>query len=305
MADMTVRAPSSTANLGPGFDVFGLALDAFWDEIRLAETGSGGVSIAEADGTPADPQKNTAGVVISRMAEKFKTGGGIKIFIKKGVPAGFGMGSSAASAAAAAVAFDKLFELKLDADSLVRFAGMGETASAGIVHYDNVAASVLGGFVLVRNNPPEVIRIEPPEDLRLCIAIPELDIPAKKTEVARGMIPEMVKFSDSIKNLSNAAYMAAGFVKKNTDLIGSSVRDVIVEPARRSMIPGFDGVKSGALGAGAMGVSISGAGPSVIAFAKESSDLDGISSAMKKGFASADTACRLVICRPGGGATPV
>ena len=212
------------------------------------------------------------------------------------------MGSSAASAAATAVAFDKLFQLKLDGNSLVEYAGSGEKASAGSVHYDNVAASVLGGFVIVKTNPLQVIRIDPPTNLRMCVAVPKLDVPKKKTKVSRGVIPKKVKLTDSIFNLSNASTIVAGFMKKDTELIGNSIKDVIVEPARKHMIPGFDKIKENALKAGALGVTISGAGPSVIAFSKSSADLKKISQAMARGFASAKTECQTVICKPSKGA---
>ena len=212
------------------------------------------------------------------------------------------MGSSAASAAAAAVAFDKLFKLKLDNNSLVEFAGYGEKASAGTVHYDNVAASVLGGFVIVKTNPLNVTKIDAPTNLRMCIAVPKLVVPKKKTKVSRGVIPKNVKLTDSIVNLSNASAIVAGFLKKDLDLIGNSIKDVIVEPARQHMIPGFSKVKANALKAGATGVTISGAGPSVIAFSKKSSNLKKISQAMSKGFTSTKTESQVVICKPSKGA---
>ncbi len=305
MADSVgARAPSSTANLGPGFDVFGLALDAFFDEVVLSRT-KGGITIKTSGEIPVDPLKNTAGIVVKKMSENFKTGGGLEIRIKKGVPTGFGMGSSAASAAAAAVAFDGLFGLGLDSNELVRFAGMGEKASAGAVHYDNVAASVLGGFVIVRDDPLDVIGISPPRDLALCVAIPSIKTPARKTEISRGVIPKKVGLECCVKNISSAASMVAGFAKKDTLLIGSSVRDAIVEPARLRMIPGFSRIKSGALDAGALGVTISGAGPSVIAFASKSSDLKKIAGSMEEGFGSAGTKCRTVVCRPSRGASVI
>ena len=182
VSSISVQAPSSTANLGPGFDVFGLALDAFFDVVKITKKKEKGITIKTSDHMPTDPQKNTAGLVAKKMSQKFKIKEGIEIRIKKGVPAGFGMGSSAASAAATAVAFNKLFELNLDSNSLVEFAGMGEKASAGAIHYDNVAASVLGGFVIVKNNPLNVIRIDPPKDLVLCLAIPKLKVPPKKNK---------------------------------------------------------------------------------------------------------------------------
>lgn len=298
---VTVKAPSSTANLGPGFDVFGLAIDAFYDVVTLSKTKSG-ITIVTDDSIPTNPDNNTAGLVVKNMKKKFKIKDGVEVKIKKGVPAGFGMGSSAASAAATAVAFDKLFGLRLDGNSLVEFAGSGEKASAGSVHYDNVAASVLGGFVIVKTNPLDVIRIEPPTNLRMCIAVPKLDVPKRKTKVSRGVIPKKISMSDSVLNISNAAWIVAGFMRKDPELIGSSIKDVIVEPARQHMIPGFLRVKENALKAGALGVTISGAGPSVIAFSKRSANLKKISMAMSKGFASAGTECQTVICKPSKGA---
>lgn len=304
MRSVTAKAPSSTANLGPGFDVFGLALDAFYDTITLTKQKSG-ITIITDDSIPASPAKNTAGLVVQYMQKKFKIKGGIQIKIKKGVPAGFGMGSSAASAAATAIAFDKLFGLKLDGNTLVECAGVGERASAGSIHYDNVSASVLGGFVIVRTKPLAVIKILPPSDLRLVIAVPKMIVPAKKTEVSRSVVPKQVSLSDSVTNLSNAAAIVTGFVQKDSELIGKSIQDVIVEPARAHLIPGFAAVKKNALKAGALGVTISGAGPSVISFATKKSNLNRIASAMKNGFASAKTNCTVVICKPSNGAKTI
>jgi len=309
VTNVKVRAPSSTANLGPGFDVFGLALDAFYDEITLSKTNKSittnrpwhGVRILTTDDVPKDPQQNTAGLVVKAMKQKFKVKSGIEIRIKKGVPAGFGMGSSAASAAAAALAFNKLFNLKLDSNTLIKCAGIGEKASAGTIHYDNVAASLLGGFVVVKTKPFEVVRLEPPKDLVLCIAIPQLKVPKKKTKISRAVIPKTVKLSDLTINLSNAANIVSGFLIKDTELIGRSIQDVIVEPARKHLIPGFSKVKNNALNAGALGVTISGAGPSVIAFCKKSQNLKKIGKSMEKGFSSVRVGCNIIICKPSTG----
>ncbi len=211
------------------------------------------------------------------------------------------MGSSAASAVAAALAFNKLFNLKLDNKTLIKCAGIGEKASAGTIHYDNVAASLLGGFVVVKTKPFDVIRLEPPKDLVLCVAVPKLKVPKKKTKVARAVIPKTVKLSDLTANLSNAANIVSGFLLKDSDLIGRSIQDVIVEPARKHLIPGFSKVKSNALNAGALGVTISGAGPSVIAFCKKSQNLKKIGKSMEKGFSSAKVGCDIIICKPSTG----
>ena len=301
VSKITVRAPSSTANLGPGFDTFGLAIDAFYDEVTLTKTKKG-ITIVTDDNIPTNPENNTAGLVVKNMKKKLKIKNGVEIQIKKGIPAGFGMGSSAGSAAATAVAFGKLFKIKLNSNQLVEFAGFGEKASAGTIHYDNVAASVLGEFVIVKTNPLNVIKIESPTNLRMCVAVPKIDVPKKKTKVSRGVIPKKVKLTDAVLNLSNASAIVAGFIKKDPELIGNSIKDVIVEPARQHMIPGYEKVKQNALKAGAYGVTISGAGPSVIAFSKNSFDLKKISTAMAKGFKTANIECQTIICKPSKGA---
>ena len=293
---VTVHAPCSTANLGPGFDVFGLALDAFYDKVTVTKKGKG-ITIVSSDDIPLKPGQNTAGLVAKEMAKKCKISGGIEITIKKNVPAGFGMGSSAASAAACAIGINKLFNLKLTKNELVSYAGVGEKASAGSIHYDNVAASVIGGFVIVSSNPLNVIPIEAPKDLVLCLAIPEMKVPKKKTKVSRSVIPKSVKFSDSLKNLANATNIVAGFLNKDSRMIGESVIDVIVEPARKHMIPGFDNVKKNALRAGAFGVTISGAGPSVIAFVSKKQNVKKIGDAMRRGFKTAKKNSTIVICK--------
>ena len=301
VSKITIRAPSSTANLGPGFDTFGLAIDAFYDEVTLTKTKKG-ITIVTDDNIPTNPENNTAGLVVKNMKKKLKIKNGVEIQIKKGIPAGFGMGSSAGSAAATAVAFGKLFKIKLNSNQLVEFAGFGEKASAGTIHYDNVAASVLGGFVIVKTNPLNVISIDPPTNLRMCVAVPKIDVPKKKTKVSRGVIPKKVKLTDAVLNLSNASAIVAGFIKKDPELIGNSIIDVIVEPARQHMIPGYEKVKHNALKAGAYGVTISGAGPSVIAFSKNSFDLKKISTAMAKGFKTANIECQTIVCKPSKGA---
>ena len=297
---VTVRAPCSTANLGPGFDVFGLALDAFYDKVTVTKKGKG-ITIVSSDDIPLKPEQNTAGLVAKEMKKRCKISGGIEITIKKNVPAGFGMGSSAASAAACAIGINKLYNLKLSKNELVSYAGIGEKASAGSIHYDNVAASVIGGFVIVSSNPLNVVRIDAPKDLVLCVAIPDIKVPKKKTKVSRSVIPKSVKLSDSVKNLANAANIVAGFLNKDSRMIGESVIDVIVEPARKHLIPGFDNVKKNAMRSGAFGVTISGAGPSVIAFVSKKQNVKKIGDAMRRGFKTAKKDSTIVVCKPSKG----
>jgi homoserine kinase len=330
----TATASSSTANLGPGYDVFGLGLDAFEDRVKITTTrkrmtmsnrskkqitikmsdegeersgkgiegreGGGGITI------PSNPEDNSAGLVVKRMAEDFHIEYDLDINILKKVPAGFGMGSSAASAAAAAVAFDNLFDLKIEKTKLVEYAAEGEVASAGIKHYDNVSGSLLGGFVIVRTSPKlEFIRIEPPKDLVLVIAVPLIQVPKKKTKVARSVLPNAVPLKSVVHNVSNASTIVAGFMSKDIEMIAKGIDDVIVEPARKHLIPGYDEVKRKATKAGALAVTISGAGPSIISFLKSSKNGKEVADAMAAGFKQAKIESMTVICHPSTGAKVV
>lgn len=305
----TAAAPCSTANLGPGYDVFGLALDALEDRVRITRMPQGGSGITirmlkNELAIPADAEHNSAGLVIKKMMQDFGIGDSLEVEVTKGVPAGYGIGSSAASAAAAAVAFDALYRLKIDRNRLVEYAAEGEIASAGTKHYDNVSASLLGGFV-VSGHKGEFIRIEPPKDLVLVVAVPiSMQVPKKKTEVARSVLPKEVPLKSVVHNVSGAATIVAGFALKDVEMIASGIDDVIVEPARKHLIPGYDGVKQNALAAGALAVTISGAGPSMIAFMK-SKNARKVAAAMAEGFEQAGVKSRTLVCRPSQGSRVV
>ena len=303
---VTVRAPCSTANLGPGFDVFGMALDAFYDEVTVTKKPkSFGIKIVSSDDIPLDPKKNSAGIVAINMKKGYKIPDGLEISIKKNVPAGYGMGSSAASAAACAIAINELFKI-VDDNELLYYAGSGEKASAGAVHYDNVAASLFGGFVVINpyaridKDKIEFFSLSVPADLRLVVAVPKIKVPKQKTKALRGVLPKNVKFSDATKNLAYAASMVAELAgESDAHFFSRCIEDVIVEPARKKMIPGFDKVKKNAISANAIRCTISGAGPSVIAFCD--GDEKEIGEAMRKGFKSAKVDCDIVICKPSKG----
>jgi homoserine kinase len=305
-------APCSTANIGPGFDVFGLALDALYDKIKITRHPTHNsdkviMSILKTDGLsiPTLAEQNTAGLVIRKMMAEFSITDTLKVEVTKGIPAGYGMGSSAASAVAAAIAFDGLYELKIEKNKLIEYAAEGEIASAGAKHYDNVAASLLGGFVICRttNDKHEFIRIEPPEDLVLAVAIPLIDVPKKKTEIARSVVPNVVPLKSLVYNVSGAAMIVAGLTLKDVYMMTRGIDDVVVEPARKHLIPGYDNIKHNALSAGALAVTISGAGPAMIAFmAKERALEKKVIAAMAEGFALTNTKSRTFICRPSPGA---
>lgn len=257
---------------------------------------------------PAAVGKNTAGRTVKRMAAVFGSGGGeLRVRVEKGVPAGCGMGSSAASAAAAAVALNKLLRLGLGPSELVRFAGEGEAASAGAPHYDNVAASILGRFVIVKSaSPLEVVRTDTPRGLHAVVAIPEIAVPRAKTAAARGAVPRRVPLAGCTDNLAAAAMLVAAMMRGDADAAGRAAGgDAIVEPAREHMIPGYREVKAAAVDAGASGATISGAGPSVIAFATSLARGNAAGRAMREEFAAVGVASRTVRCKPCDGATTI
>jgi homoserine kinase len=270
-----VEAPASSANLGPGFDVFALALDSPRDSVRLRVGSAAGarspsVKMAGVTGldVPSSELENGACVVCLEMARQLGVRKEIVVELEKRVPIGLGMGSSGASAAAAAVAMNELLGLGLSSDELIFYAGKGEAVTSGSPHYDNVSASILGGFVVVRGGAgerPTAVRFAPPAGLAVCVATPVVSLPRRKTEYARSLLPESVPLETLVENVANASLMVSGFAKKDIKLIGKGMTDRAVEQARKSMIPGYDHVKSRAIGAGAEGVCISGAGPSMLA----------------------------------------
>lgn len=308
MKSCSAAAPCSTANLGPGYDVFGLALDAFEDKVKVSRAssdGEGRISIKNSDqAIPSTPESNSAGLVAKKMMQDFGISYNTEIEVTKGVPSGYGVGSSAASAAAAAMAFNTLYDLKIDKNRLVEYAAEGEVASAGTKHYDNVSASLLGGFVVCRiaSNRLQFTRLEPPKDLVLVIAVPWLEVPKKKTEVARSVLPKVVPLKDVVHNISGAATIVAGFALKDVETITKGIDDAIIEPARKHLIPGYDSVKQNAISAGALAVTISGAGPSMIAFLKTSKNAKTVAAAMVKGFKETGIESRTFVCRASKGA---
>jgi homoserine kinase len=308
MKSCSAAAPCSTANLGPGYDVFGLALDALEDKVKVSRTypdGGGRITIKNSDqAIPSMPESNSAGLVVKKMMQDFEISDSTEIEVTKGVPSGYGVGSSAASAAAAAMAFNALYDLRIDRNRLVEYAAEGEVASAGTKHYDNVSASLLGGFVICRvaSDRMQFIRLEPPEDLVLVVAVPCLEVPKKKTEVARSVLPKMVPLKDVVHNISGAATIVAGFALKDVETITRGIDDVIIESARKHLIPGYDSVKQNAISAGALAVTISGAGPSMIAFLKTNKNAKTVAAAMANGFKETGVESRTFVCRASKGA---
>ena len=302
MERIEVVSPCSSANLGSGFDVFGLALEVFHDTLTARLT-SDGITVEvkglAAEKIPTDLDKNTAGLVAKKLLQGREVG--VKIQLEKGIPMKMGLGSSGASAAASAVALNSLLGLALSQNELVRIAAMGEVAAAGAAHPDNVAASVLGGFTIVQmwGESVSAVRLDPPPNLVVALALPSIETPESKTAMARAILPDSVPLKSAVFNVRNAASIVAGFHFGDVGMIGRGMEDTIVEPARMRLIPNYEAVKKAAFDSGASGVAISGAGPAVIAVIDETEFSAGsVAGAMRDAFQSAGVECESFCSKP-------
>ncbi len=260
-------APASVSNVACGFDIMGFALDGPGDTVTVRIVQSQGVAIRRITGTstplPMDASRNTAGAPVLAMLKHAGTRFGIEIDIHKGLAPGSGIGSSAASAVAAVVATDALLGTGFSRETLLEFALEGEKIASGAVHVDNLAPCLYGGFVLVRGyHPIDIVPIRIPGDLWCTIVHPHVEIRTKESRMA---LPGSIHLQDVVRQTGNAAGLIAGLLTSNFGLIGRALEDVIAEPTRGPMIPGFLEMKAAARDAGALGCSISGSGPSVFA----------------------------------------
>ena len=287
---VTVRAPATSANLGSGFDVFGAALGRPADIVRVEKADRTTIDVTGVGSQyiPEDPEKNTVGAVAKELEAP------AHIEIDKGVRPASGLGSSAASAAAAAVGLNELYDRGLTREELVPIAAEGEAVVSGAAHADNVAPSIMGGFTIAR--PDGVTAVEASIPLVTCL--PEIVV---STRDARGVVPETASMEDIVEVVGNAATLAVGMARDDPSLVGRGMDDAIVTPARAELIAGYEAVRTAALETGATGVTISGAGPAVIAACREA-DRRAIASAMLDAFAEADVEARAYQTRIGGGA---
>ncbi len=265
--EVTAFAPASVSNVSCGFDIMGFALEGSGDTVTVRKTGRPGVRMGSITGCqgglPAEAAANTAGPPVIALIREFAPGAGVEIDIRKGIPVGGGIGSSAASAVAAVVAADALMGTGLAAEDLLRLAIEGEKIASGAVHVDNLAPCLRGGFVLVRGyDPIDVVSVSVPGSLWCTVLSPGIEI---RTEHARRILPAAFPLKDVVTQTGNAAGLIAGLIMGDYALIGRSLNDVIAEPARRHLIPGFDLLREAALRHGALGCGISGSGPSVFA----------------------------------------
>jgi homoserine kinase len=262
MKEISVLCPGTVANLVCGFDILGLCLSAPADRMQVKLLTERKIVVRSADGypLPTDPQKNTAGAPLVEMLKELEGDIGFEVLIHKQIKPGSGIGSSAASAAGAVVAANHLLDNPYNKEDLVRFALFGEKAASGVKHADNIAPCIYGGITLIRSIFPLDIVTLPAPPLYITVVHPQIEV---KTADARQILRKEIQLKDAIRQWGNIAGLVAGLMKGDYDLIGRSLEDVIIEPLRSILIPGFDEVKRRSKEAGALGGGISGSGPSI------------------------------------------
>ncbi len=278
--EVVLKSPGTVANLVCGFDILGLALAEPYDIMEFRLTDEAGVTIVNRDeyNLPTDPEKNVAGVVLLAALEKAGSTKGIEVIIEKRIKPGSGLGSSAASAAGAAVGANKVLGNIFSTDELIQLAMIGEKLATGVKHADNITPCILGGVTLIRSiHPLDIIPLASP-DLFVTVVHPQIEV---RTSDARQILRKQVFLKDAIKQWGNIAGLVAGFMKNDTDLIGRSLEDVIIEPIRSILIPGFDEVKLKCKEAGALGGGISGSGPSIFMLSKDRATAQSVGNIMK------------------------
>ena len=290
MNSITVKASATSANLGAGFDVMGLALESPSDiiEVEKADELSIFVRGRGSGEIPVEPAMNTAGVVALAMEKK------VKITIRSGIRPGSGLGSSAAPAAGTAVAINELFSLGYSKEELVWIAAKGEVAAAGIMHADNVAPCIMGDLAVVCDRHVEHLEMPP---VGVVAVLPEIVV---STKAARGILPEYVTVREMVLNVGKASMLVAGVMKKDPHIIGRSLADTFNERYRSPLITGYDAVRKAAMESGAYGVAISGSGPTMIALCPEEKSFD-IAAAMRMGFEGAGANAEAFVTRIGKG----
>ncbi|MFM7217528.1 MAG: homoserine kinase [Bacteroidota bacterium] len=294
-----VFAPASSANLGSGFDVFGMAIEGPGDFVRLQRTARSEIRIRSIAGDHGrlskNVEENTAGVALLSFLNAVNEHYGFDVWLKKRLPLGSGLGSSAASAVAAVFAANELLGRPMKKIQLVRWAAEGERVASGAVHADNIAPSMLGGITLVRSlSADDIIQLPIPKGLFLAIVHPHVEV---KTSDARNVLPRSIPLSTAISQWSNTAALTAACFRKDLSLFGRAMEDHVAEPARRVLIPFYDAAKEVALAAGALGCCISGAGPSILAVCDSMETAKSVGKAFKKTYSEGKIPADIFVTR--------
>ncbi|HVH83733.1 MAG TPA: homoserine kinase [Steroidobacteraceae bacterium] len=269
----TAFAPASVGNVAIGFDILGFSVEALGDRVSVARRSAPGVAIGAVRGIagelPREPRDNTAGRALLALQESVQPDFGFILEIDKGIPLGSGLGGSAASAVGAVVAANALLPAPCSLQELLKFAMAGEAVASGARHVDNIAPSLYGGLVLtVGIDEPRVKQIPVPAGIRAIIVRPHMFL---ATAEARAILKGSVELADFVWQTAHLAGFISGCYTDDLDMIRASFEDVVIEPQRQALIPGFQDVRRAALRAGALGCSISGAGPAMFAWALEGS----------------------------------
>jgi homoserine kinase len=265
---ITAYAPATVANLVCGFDVLGMALNQPQDIMTVTIREEPGISIRHNDEykLPTEPEKNVAGAALLALIDELPEKIGFDVTITKQIKPGSGLGSSAASSAGVVVAANYLLGNRFSKMDLVRFAMNGEKVASGVKHADNITPCIFGGVTIIRSIfPLDIVPLDAPP-LYVTVVHPQIEV---RTSDARQILRKEVQLKSAIKQWGNIAGLVAGFLKKDYDLIGRSLEDVIIEPVRSILIPGFDDVKKCSREAGALGGGISGSGPSIFMLSRE------------------------------------
>ncbi len=283
-----VFAPATIANVACAFDVLGFAIDQPGDVVIATLSSKPGAHITKISGDenrlPIDVTKNTAGVSVAAFLKHIQSKNGIEIELQKGLNIGSGLGSSSASTVAAVVAANELMGKPLSRRELLPFAMEGEKVACGTAHADNVAPCLLGGFVLIRSYAPlDVIELGAPENLYCAVVSPNVEV---RTEDARKILRKQISLKDAVVQWGNVAGLVTGLLKSDHSLIHRSLNDVIIEPERAVLIPGFAEVKQAALDCGVLGCSISGSGPSIFALTSDAEIAQKSATSMQQAFKS-------------------
>lgn len=267
MDKIKIFAPATIANVGPGYDIFGLALEHIGDTIEMSWREDEEIHIDPLEGFPEIPvaaSENIAGIVVQEMLKKQTIQRGLNIRIHKNVMPGSGLGSSGSSAAGAAFALNELLGKPFSSTELIQFAMLGEKATSGKAHADNVAASLLGGFTIIKGYEPlQIFNIPFPLNLHIAVVHPQIEV---KTSDSKKVLRKELGLDAVIQQCGNIAGLVAGLMGNDFKLIGASMNDLIAEPIRSFLIPGYHKAKQLVLENGAIGCSISGSGPSIFAF---------------------------------------
>lgn len=274
-----------------GYDVLGCCIQGLGDRVTVELLDRPEVVVGSVTGLPmdlpTDPEANTATAGLVALVREHDLDAGFRVSLDKGIPLGSGLGGSAASAVGAVVAANALLGDRFTTDDLLRYALLGEAVASEAIHPDNVAPCLYGGLVLTREvAPPDVIDVPVPETIRCVLVRPEQVL---ETREARSKVPPALPVADVTRQTAHLGAFVAGCYRNDLALIGRSLRDLIVEPHRAPMVPGFHDVQQAALDAGALGCSLSGAGPTLFAWADGDARARAIQSAMQTAFSTHNT----------------